>query len=229
VTTQEQLLEQVYGILDDWKAQQFGGEPIVEAINNMTAVSGTATRQELERIVEGLQNLAEVLANQQALAAAELTATLQALAAGGAETSFSTSTDPSDEARAKIRENVEEIALRMGKKLGTGDEAVEISPPDKVVLSDFDPILPVPIRPGGDATIYGAGLDAVTDIVVDGTSASIGRILSGEVDFTVPQDTSAGVVTVQIFTVDNDQLDLDVEVTGGISTVQKSSRKGVRN
>jgi hypothetical protein len=211
------MLDQVYGILDDWKAQQFGGEPIVEAINNLTAVSGTATRQELERIVESLQNLAEVLANQ------------QAVAADGAGTSFSTSTDPSDEARAKIRENVEEIALRMGKKLGTGDEAVEIGPPDKVVLSDFDPILPVPIRPGGDATIYGAGLDSVTDIVVDGTSASIGRILPGEVDFTVPQDTSAGVVTVQLFTVDNYELDLDVEVTGGIYTVQKSSRKGVKN
>jgi hypothetical protein len=87
----------------------------------------------------------------------------------------------------------------------------------------------VPIRPGGDATIYGAGLDAVTGIVVDGASASIGRILPGEVDFTVPQDTSAGVVTVQIFTADNDELDLDVEVTGGIHTVQKSSRKGVKN
>src|SRR5215831_8725391 len=219
------MLEQLYGILDDWKAQQFGGEPIVEAINNLTAVSGTATRQELERIVEGLQSLAEVLASQQPLVVAELAAAL----GGGAGTSFSTSTDPSDEARAKIRENVEEIAVRMGKKLGTGDEAVEIGPPDKIQLSDVDPILPVPIRAGGDATIYGAGLEAVTDIVVDGAPAQIGRILPGEVDFTVPQDTSAGVVTVQIFTVDGDELDLGVEVTGGIYTVQKSSRRGVKS
>jgi hypothetical protein len=229
VTTQGQMLEQVYGILDDWKAQQFGGESIVEAINNLTAVSGTATRQELERIAEGLQGLAEVLANQQALAAAELTATLQALSAGGGGTSSSPSTDPSDEARAQIRENVEEIALRMGKRLGTGDEAIEIGPPDSIVFSALDPILPVPIRPGGDATIYGAGLEAVSDIVIDGTSVSIGRILPGEVDFTVPQDTSAGVVTVQIFTVDGEEFVLDVEVSGGIYSVQKSSRKGVKN
>jgi hypothetical protein len=222
VTTQQQMLEQVYGILDDWKAQRFGGEPIVEAINNLTAVSGTATRQELERIVDGLQNLAEVLANQQALAAAGQAAPV----ASGA--SFAAATDPSDEARAKIRENVEEIAIRMGKRLGTGDEAVEIGPPEKVVLSAFDPILPVPIRAGGDATIYGAGLDAVTDIEVDGTPALIGRILPGEVDFTVPDDASAGVVTVRIFTYD-DELDLDVEVTGGIYSARNPSRKGVKN
>ena len=121
-----------------------------------------------------------MLANQQALAAG---------ATRGHVRLRTAPPDPSDEARAKIRENVEEIALRMGKKLGTGDEAVEIETRRQIVLSDFDPILPVPIRAGGDATIYGAGLDAVTDIVVDGAPASIGRILPGEVDFTVPPDT----------------------------------------
>jgi hypothetical protein len=229
VTTQEQMLEQVYGLLDDWKAQQFGGEPIVEAINNLTAVSGTATRQELERIVEGVQNLAEVLATQQVLQAAELTAALQALAAGG--TSFTpATTDPSDEARAKIRANVEEISLRMGKKLGTGNEALEIGPADTIALSEFDPILPVPIRAGGDATIYGAGLDNVVAVLVDGQSATIGRVLPGEVDFTVPADVPAsGVATIEVITIDAASFTFDVAVTGGVYTVQKLSRKGVKN
>jgi hypothetical protein len=223
------MLEQLYGILDDWKAQRFGGEPIVDAINNLTAVSGTATRHELERIVEGLDRLAEVLANQQVLTAAELTATLQALT-GSSGTSFSSSTtDPSDDARAKIRHNVEELALRMGKRLGTGDEALEIDDPPSIVLSEFDPILPIPLRAGGDAAIYGAGLDNVSEIVVDGNSATIGRILPGEVDFTVPAETSAGIATVNVITVDGLALEFAVEVTGGIYSVQKSSRKGVKN
>jgi hypothetical protein len=229
VTTQQQMLEQVYGILDDWKAQQFGGEPIVEAINNLTAVSGTATRQELERIVEGLQSLAEVLANQQALAADEVTAALLAIASSGG-TTVTPPPDPSDEARAQIRANVEEISLRMGAKLGTGNEALEIGPPDKVVLDAVNPILPVPLLAGGEATIFGAGLDNVSEINVDGEPTTLGRILSGEVDFTVPTDVSAsGTATVEVITIDNESFTFDVAVTGGVFSAQKSCRKGGRN
>lgn len=227
MATQAQLFEQVYGILDDWKAQQFGGEPIVEAIEKLTAVSGTAMREELERIVEGLQNLATALERQRATGAAELSAALQAL--GAQASAEDDSRDPSDAARRKIRHNVAELAKRMGPRLGTGDEPLEIDKPPGTVLSDRDWILPVPLRAGGDASIYGAGLDAVRAITIDRSLATIRRQLPGEVDFTVPSDVQPGTVEVVVALVDQRSLERQVEVDSGPTPRHRPSRRGVKN
>jgi hypothetical protein len=221
--------EQIIGILDDWKAQQFGGEPIIEAINKLTAISGASARQELARIAEGIQTLTEVIASQEAAPSPQLTAALLALGGGGVGGGpLPTPSDPSDDARAEIRRNVEEISQRMGGRLGTGDEALPIGDSPTITLSDRDPILPVPLRAGGEATIYGAGLENVTEIAIDEQVVTIGRILPGEIDFTVPAEVSAGTVEVDVVSRDT-IIEFQIEVVGGIETTQKSSRKGVKS
>ena len=186
MTTQEQMLGQVYGILDDWKAQQFGGEPIVEAINSLTA----APVRRRGRNSSGSSRVCR------AWPRCSRTSRRSRPAARGVvlHRHRSVGRGPGEDPRERRG-----IAVRMGKKLGTGDEAVEIGPPDKIVLSDFDPILPVPIRPGGDATVYGAGLDAVTDIQVDSSPATIRRRLrEGDVGSTVPVGVWSGSVDVVV-------------------------------
>jgi hypothetical protein len=211
VTTQEQMLEQMYGILDDWKAQQFGGAPIVEAIER-TAVSTSATNQELKHAVEGLKDLAEVLHQQQVSAPA------------------TAASAPSDEARKEIRDNVHRLFVRMGRRLGTGDEPLEIQDPELVVLSRRNWILPVPLRGGGDAAIYGGGLDNVHGIIIDGKPATIGRILPGEVEFAVPADVRTDKVDVRIELKKGlSALEFEVPAIGVQTTIQTASRKGVKS
>jgi hypothetical protein len=226
--TQEELLEQMYGILDDWKAQRFGGEPIVEAIEKLAAVSGGTRRDELDVLVGGMRNLAEALVEQQVISGAELTTALQALVSATSGGSGD-SDDPTGGESDQIRENVAELSLRMGPKLGTGDEPLTIGEPAAATLSDVDPILPVPLLPGGEATLYGAGLGAVTGISVDGTEVVVERVLSGEVDFTAPYDLVSGTtVRVIAFLPNNLALAVDVAVGPGQTTGQQS-KKGVKS
>jgi hypothetical protein len=226
--TQEELLEQMYGILDDWKAQRFGGEPIVEAIEKLAAVSGGTRRDELDVLVDGMRNLAAALVEQQVISAAELTTALQALVAttsGGVGGSDDTTGNESDQ----IRQNVAELSRRMGPKLGTLDEPVTIGDPAAATLSKVDPILPVPLLPGGAATLHGAGLSAVTGIRVDGTAVIVERVLAGEVDFTAPRDlVPDSTVEVIAFLPDNQALAVDVAVGAGQTTGQQSN-KGVKS
>ena len=137
--------------------------------------------------------------------------------------------DKSDEARSKIRKNVAELSDRMGPRLGTGDLAEDIEDLPNMSISDRDPILPVPLRPGGGASIYGARLDAVTDIVIDGHPVSINRVLPGEIDLTVPLDVSDGTVEV-VVAFGRLAYEFEAEVSGGQQTQQVSkTRKGVRS
>jgi hypothetical protein len=216
-STEQETLSQIIGFLDDWRANQYGGAAVADAINNLTAVSGTATREELERIVETLEGLVVVMAGQHGLAAATQ------------GTTPAPPTDPSDEAKAKVRENVARLFGRMGPRLGTGNEATDIEDAPSTVLDARTPILPDPLRAGGSATIYGAGLDAVAVVGVDGTQAAIASILPGEVEFTVPSGVSSGVVTVDVVLRDGTIFLLEVEAVGDPSASRQTSRKGGRS
>jgi hypothetical protein len=196
VTDREELLEQLYGILDDWKAQQFGGEQIVEAIDKMRMVAATApgTSEELRRIAEAVEGLAKAMAAQQGT------------------TYEGPAPVPESAPQREVRENFAEIKRRMGRTPDTGGDAVEVDALPASSLSERDPVQPSPVFPDGDASIYGVGLDAVRAIRFDGSRAPIRRRGPGEVQVTVPSDISRGEVDVEVELADGTCLTGSVEV-----------------
>lgn len=221
--TQEDLLEQLYGILDDWKAQNFGGDPIVEAIDNLRVMAATtpATSEELKKVTAALEKLANAVAMQQGPAGdsapelKKIARTLERLAANvRAE-------DSTEREREEIADNVAEIASRMGRRLDTG--SVRMKPtPREASLDRANPIAPKLVFADGDASIYGVGLDAVREIRIDGSPAAIRRRTSREVEIRVPAGVGSGKVGVEVVLADGSVLQTTAK---GVQT----SAKGVKS
>jgi hypothetical protein len=211
VKESDDLAERLYGILDDWKAQQYGGAPIVEAIQNLTAVSGTAARRDAKSVVGALEKLTEALTRQQEEAAARLVAALRS----GDDAAPGTGTGDDGDAdrdRRRIRENVAELRRRMGPTLDTGDRALHLRRLPHTRLSEPGFVVPGTLRAGRDAAIYGAGLEAVTGIRIGDETAEIHSVLPGEVSFTVPSGLRPGTVDVVVELHDAKDLHREVRV-----------------
>jgi hypothetical protein len=201
--TQEDLLEQLYGILDDWKAQNFGGDPIVEAIDNLRVMAATApaTSEELKKVTAALEKLANAVAAQQGPAGdsapelKKIARTLERLAANV------TAEDSTEREREEIADNVAEIASRMGRRLDTGSVRMTPTRPE-ASLDKANPIAPKTVFADGDASIYGVGLDAVREVRIDGSRAAIRRRTSREVEITVPARVGNGKVGVEVVLAD---------------------------
>lgn len=210
----KELLQQLYGILDDWRANKFGGETLADAIDKLAAVAGTAPKPtaELKKISDTLDRLVDT-AGAQPPASTDMSRQLEKIAGALEQIADSaTAQEPTDEGQQAIRANFAEIAVRMGTRLDTGNDAVAIEPIPTSSLSDRDPILPDPVFPGGDASIYGVGLDTVREVQFDGECAAIRRRAPGEVRLTVPSDLDPRRAKVTILLPHGRHLTLWVDV-----------------
>jgi hypothetical protein len=111
---------------------------------------------------------------------------------------------PGEPAETSVLDNVAALEKRMGPTLDTGDKPITVPAPPQAQIRQMIP------TPGvsGDFTIYGAGLNSVREIVVDGELADITKQLPGEIQFMLPRGVSSGEVEVEVKLVDG------TEVTG---------------
>lgn len=214
--TQEDLLKQLYGILDDWKAQNFGGDPIVEAIDNLRLMAATTptTSEELKKATAALEKLADAVAAQSgpggdsAPELKKIARTLETLARRVR------TDDATEQEREEVADNVAEIAARMGRRPDTGSVRMKPTPPE-ASLDRANPIAPKTVFADGNASIYGVGLDAVREVRIDGSPAAIRRRAAREVAITVPARVGPGKVGVEVVLADG--------------RVLQTSAKGVKN
>jgi hypothetical protein len=138
---------------------------------------------------------------------------------------------PVDDAQDAIRRNITNLASRMGRTRDTDNDPVTVDPAKGAVLDERHPIIPAPVLAGGEASIFGTGLDTVCGITVATKRAVIRRHTSGEVAFTVPDATPAGKADVRVLLIGKDTILLTVDVVvdcarGGIDgqAIQQSRR-----
>lgn len=211
---QDKLLDQLYGLLEDWRAKQYGGETIVDAIERLIAVIGASpTNAELEKIRIALEKLADVAeAPSEAAVEAWRSRTLMDVrTAAGAPAPEAPTTDLAAEARNVVHRNVAELKRRMGWRPDPGNDPIPITAPPSATTTE---IVPRTVSPGGDASLYGTGLTAVREIFVGGYPARIRRRMPGEVAFEVPAAAENGDVVVTLADGDPQQLSVDVVPDG---------------
>jgi hypothetical protein len=217
VTERDELMDQLYGLLEDWKARDFGGDTIVEALEKLIAVIGSspATSHELEKIRVALERLADAVESQpDALTEAG------AVELRPAGVTTPAGEDRAAEARDVIHRNVAELAERMSWRTDPTDDPLSITAPPAAAPRE---IVPSAVLPGSDASLYGAGLTAVRGIFVDGSRATIRRRLPGEVAFEVPSDVSDGDVEVRL--ADGEVWRGSVDVIQDVSSRYASTRE----
>ncbi|MEA2127482.1 MAG: hypothetical protein QOJ85_373 [Solirubrobacteraceae bacterium] len=138
-----------------------------------------------------------------------------------------------DDAQTAIRQNITNLASRMGRTRDTDNDPVTVLAAKGAALDDRHPILPTTILLGGEASIFGSGLAAVCGIKVAGEAAVIQRRTSGEVAFTVPDSTIPGTVVIEVLVDGKTLFTLSVVVaadcTGGtiFQPSRRAARKGV--
>lgn len=186
------------------------------------------SREEEERLTAAFEKLADAITTRQERAPSpELAVIGERLEQIAGRTA--TTQDKRD-----IHDNFVKLAERMGRgrRVDTGNDplSVGVPAPESPTLSDPQPIEPTTLFPGGDASIYGTGLDAVDKIDVDGSPARIRRRMSYEVQFTVPDVGPCDDAVINIVLANGDLLtradgsNLTAEVEGVGYTSQQSTK-----
>ncbi|HYZ77539.1 MAG TPA: hypothetical protein VE596_09210 [Gaiellaceae bacterium] len=222
MTEHEDVLEQLYGILDDWKRRQFGEEQ-GEVLERLRVLSGTApaTSEELQNVTEALREVAAAIATrQERTPSPELTKIADLLEQVAGRTATT-------QAKSDIHDNFRRLAARMRATHDPGNNPLPVPP--AASLDEAGPIEPTMLFPDGDASIYGSDLDAVAEIRVGGSPATIQERMPARVRFTVP-DLGPGVVVIEIVLADGtlltraDGTNLTAEIEGAGYTSQQSTK-----
>jgi hypothetical protein len=210
----KELLQNLYGILEDWKAHKYGGETLAEAIDKLAAAAGTAPKPtaELKKISTTLNRLVDA-ASAQPPAPSDTSGQLDKIASALEQIAArAVAGDTTNEAQQKIRENFAQIATRMGPRPDTGNNAVRFLPARRSSLSARDPILPTPVFAGADASIFGVGLDDVCDVLFGDHRAAIRRRTAGELQLTVPCDVAPPTSQITVKLGSGETMTLTVDV-----------------